>query len=236
MAIKLKHTWYYNEFQQVGLDFENTDEVKRYDSDIENSRNRREELNYLSDAVELKPEHVLMEIGTATGEFAVEFSKICRKVYALDVSSAMIDYARNKADFQNRDNVEFIHGGILSYEHAGEPIDCIVTQIALHHLPDVWKMVAIKRMYDMLKPGGKLCLRDCMLSVGIEEFDDYIESYIESHRKRVGDVIAQSIFLNIKEEYPTFIWIIEEMLKQAGFCIDKKDIHNGYMASFTCTK
>lgn len=50
---------------------------------------------------------------------------------------------------------EFLPGGFLTYQHQGPPLDAVVTQIALHHLPDFWKQIALLRIFDMLKEGGK---------------------------------------------------------------------------------
>lgn len=97
MAKNKTPDWYYSEFQQVGLDFEKSEEVENYDSDYGDSRDRTEELEYMANAVKLQLDNVLLEIGTATGEFAVEFTKRCKKVYALDVSKPMLEYAKKKA-------------------------------------------------------------------------------------------------------------------------------------------
>jgi hypothetical protein len=46
----------------------------------------------------------------------------------------------------------------------GAPLGAAVTQIALHHLPDFWKQIALIRIAGMLKDGGRLCLRDMVYS------------------------------------------------------------------------
>jgi ABC-2 type transport system permease protein len=71
---------------------------------------------------------VIIEIGTGTGEFAIEVSKYCKKVIALDVSRTMLDFANEKAKMQQRSNIEFIHGGFLTYTHQGELVDAVITQ------------------------------------------------------------------------------------------------------------
>jgi SAM-dependent methyltransferase len=42
----------------------------------------------------------------------------------------------------------------------GEPPHVVYSRNALHHLPDVWKAVALRRIADMLRPGGAFVLRD----------------------------------------------------------------------------
>ena len=40
------------------------------------------------------------------------------------------------------------------------PFDLVISEYALHHLPDFWKAVALERMAGFLRPGGTLRLRD----------------------------------------------------------------------------
>ena len=40
----------------------------------------------------------------------------------------------------------------------------IYTRHALHHLPDLWKVVALGRMAALLVPGGVLFLRDLVFA------------------------------------------------------------------------
>ncbi|MEA1893594.1 MAG: hypothetical protein U9N36_00045 [Euryarchaeota archaeon] len=48
-------------------------------------------------------------------------------------------------------NALYCHGGFLAYEHEAEPADAMVSIVALHHLPDFWKLVALTRAAKMLK-------------------------------------------------------------------------------------
>ncbi|MDY6857482.1 MAG: class I SAM-dependent methyltransferase [Thermodesulfobacteriota bacterium] len=65
--------------------------------------------------------------------------------------------------FFDRLNVEFYHAGFLTYEHASQPVDAVVTTFAFHLLPDFWKGIALKRLNSMLKPGGKLYIHDVII-------------------------------------------------------------------------
>ena len=89
----------------------------------------------------------------------------------MDLSAGMLRYAKKKAASRGVANVDFLQGGFLTYRHLGAPLDAIVTQLALHHLPDFWKQVALIRMAGMLKDGGKLCLRDVVFSFDVREYE-----------------------------------------------------------------
>ncbi len=47
--------------------------------------------------------------------------------------------------------MKFVKAGFLAYCHQGPPVDAVVTQLALHYLPDFWKPAAIIGMASCLK-------------------------------------------------------------------------------------
>ena len=228
--------WYYNEFQHVGLDFESADEVDRYDDEIGKGINQRDNCDEIVDALGIKETDSVLEIGTATGRLAIDLSHICKLVYAIDISEPMLDYAREKAKKQGRDNVVFIKAGFLTYQHEEKTLDAVITKFSLHHLPDHWKFVAVRRIFDMLKPGGKFFLKDAMISVDIRDFFSSVDYWVEGTREESGDKPAEATALFIKEEYPTYAWIMEEMLKRVGFTIDSANHLYGLHTTFVCSK
>jgi ubiquinone/menaquinone biosynthesis C-methylase UbiE len=228
--------WYFNELQQVGVDYADIKEVQAYDLRMQKIRDVNKEIQDIMSAINLKEEHVILEIGTGTGELAVEVSKYCKKVIALDISNTMLEFARQKAVFRGRNNIEFIRGGFLTYEHQEGLLDTVVSQLALHHLPDFWKMIALRRVFEMLKDGGKLFLRDVVFPSDVEDYEKFFNELIIEIRENAGDEIAEETEIHIKEEFSTLDWIAEELLKRAGFRIDKADYYNGFLATYVCTK
>jgi len=147
--------WHYDEFTQIGVDFETLEEVEQYDEGIGKGINIFDDVQETANAVELKQTDTILEVGTATGELAIELSKMCEKVIAIDISEPMLIHARKKAQKRGQDNVEFITAGFLTYHNNGQLFDSIISKMTLHHLPELWKMIAIKRIYDMLKGNVK---------------------------------------------------------------------------------
>ena len=125
--------------------------------------------------LDLQPDQTVLEIGTGTGEFALAAAIHCSKVYAVDLSESMLRYVEKKAKSRGVSNVEFFQGGFLTYQHP-TPVDAVVTQLALHHLPDFWKQVAMMRIAVMLRDGGKLCLRDVVFNFDIKDYERLIEN------------------------------------------------------------
>lgn len=228
--------WYYNEFKQVGIDFENEDEVAVYDEKYKASRNFDNEVSYIKNSIDLKPEHTVLEIGSGTSEISIRLAKQCHKVIAADVSETMLLYSKKKALALCINNIEFIHSGFLNLKLEPGSIDSAVSQIALHHLTDFWKSVALYNISKVLKKGGKFFLTDVAFGFDIDKYEESISSQLQKFKDFAGDKIVNEFIINIRDEYPTYEWVIENMLLKTGFSIDRIDHHNMLMASFICTK
>ena len=76
----------------------------------------------------LGEDSTLIDFGAGTGTLAVDAASICKRVIAVDVSPAMVDAIRPKADEASAQNVECVQAGFLSYEHQGEAPDFIYAE------------------------------------------------------------------------------------------------------------
>ena len=128
-----------------GVKYNNVFCALSYDKHHRKFRDYEKEANEIIAILGLDNNQTVIDIGCGTGAFVIHASKNCKKVYAVDVSKAMLRCARRKAKKAGIDNLEFHHGGFLTYKHSAEPVDAIVSTLALHHLPDFWKLVALKR-------------------------------------------------------------------------------------------
>lgn len=227
--------WYYDEFKQIGVDYTDLEEVQAYDLRMQKLRDTENEANRIRELLGIKNADSILEIGTGTGELALKLSGHCKKVVAIDVSKTMIDFAKMKAESQKKTNIQFYSAGFLTYENYDEPFDVVVTQLALHHLPDYWKMMALRRIYGMLKEGGKFYLHDVVFSSIIQDYDSYFNEIINDLKKSVGDETAEETETHIREEFSTLDWIMEGLLKSAGFYIESVK-YDGFMAGYLCKK
>lgn len=230
-----KHpSWRYNEFRQVGRDYGDRRQVESYDSRHSLFRDIDGECRAILDSLDLPGQAILIELGTGTGTFALYASHLCARVYAVDVSQSMLDFAAQKAVKAGAANITFCHAGFLTYEHQGEAADAIVTSLAFHHLPDFWKGMALARMNGMLKQGGRLFISD----VVFEQTGALgnISRWIKYFSSSFGAELAESIVDHVREEYSTFDWIMEGLLERAGFRVLFSQIDEGVMARYLCAK
>ena len=142
--------WEWNEFQQIGTDYASVDEVAAYDSRMRMMRDVDAENRAILKLLNLPENGSVLEIGTGTGAFLRAAAKVCGSCVGLDVSPVMLEYAERRAREENLLNIRFVQGGFLSGEYPENGFDGVVSGLALHHLPDLWKAVALRRIRSAL--------------------------------------------------------------------------------------
>ena len=228
-------SWQYDETIQVGTDYRDQNEVRAYDERMQKLRQVDAEAKEVQRALAVSPDSVVWEIGTGTGECALALAGVAKEVYASDVSLAMLEYAQGKATRRGITNVIFAEGGFLSGFRPDHPVDGIVTQLALHHLPDFWKSRALATIADNLRPNGKLYLRDVVFPSTTVDDDAYFLAAIERTRSRAGDEVAGQLARHIRKEYSTLDWILEGMIPRSGLKIVEKQ-SEGLLWVYVCEK
>lgn len=227
-------SWQYDEMKHIGRDYADPSEVDIYDSRHAQFRDVEQENGAILDLLGLKPEHVLLDLGAGTAALAIQAARRCARVYAVDISQAMLDFSKRKADEAGIANIVFLHGGFLSYDHDADPVDAIVTCVAFHHLPDFWKGIALHRMKAMLKEGGKLYISDVI-------FDEHdavqnIDGWIDRLSELGGETLRGDMKAHLREEYSTYDWIMDGLLTRAGFRIETKNMRDGVLCGYLCAK
>ena len=228
--------WYYDEFKFSGVDFTKIEEVAAYDTMHKNLRDYARTSEAIINGLNLNSNSTVIDLGCGTGAFALHAADKCRTIYAVDVSLTMLEYCRKQAEQKGITNIVYCHSGLLSYEHSGELADAVVCVAVLHHLPDLWKQVALTRCYDMLKPGGKLLLFDIVFPSDKDRLQQDIDKWINSIETIAGARMGQEAIIHVKNEFSTYDWIMEGLIKRSGFNISSADYSNDVQVTYICTK
>jgi 2-polyprenyl-3-methyl-5-hydroxy-6-metoxy-1,4-benzoquinol methylase len=143
----------------------------------------------------LEPGVRALEIGCGTGRFTVEFARTGALLVAIELSGELLATAQARPELQG---VELLQGAFETTPLPG-PFDAVLGSSVLHHLPTA---VALRRIYDLLRPGGVLCFAEPnMLNPQV---------YLERH--------LRSWFPYVSPDETAFSrWSLRRALMMAGF-------------------
>jgi ubiquinone/menaquinone biosynthesis C-methylase UbiE len=223
--------WLIDELRHAGRENLDAAHVARYD-DKEDASAVAEVALLQRDV--LTPDSVVVELGPGTGQFTVEVARACARVIAVDVSQPMLDRLREKVARLGLGNVEIVRGGFLTYEHVGTPADLVYSRLALHHLPDFWKAVALSRMRGMLCAGGVMRLSDVVFHFPPADAAERIEAWCAGGGDSVeSEWTRAELEEHVRDEHSTFTWLLEPMIARSGFEIDQAEYsHDGMFAEY----
>ena len=103
---------------------------------------------YMTEQLDLKKQHRVLEVGTGSGYQAAILSRLCREVVSIERFRTLADSARKRLKRFGYDNVEVILGdGYQPPDNLGT-FDRIIVTAAMESIPQT--------LLDRLEPGGML--------------------------------------------------------------------------------
>jgi len=102
------------------------------------------------EALKLKGDETVLEVGAGSGYQAAVLSKLARKVYAIEIIPELVASARRVLDSLGIDNVEIICADGRKGWPDGAPYDGIVVAAAAQEVP--------RALIEQLKEGGRLVI------------------------------------------------------------------------------
>jgi len=214
--------WLLDEIASAGRENLDAAHVERYDGKMD--ARAADDIEVLLGAGLLDASSVVVDLGAGTGQFALSVAPLCQRVVAVDVSPVMLERLGRKVRAAAVNNIEVAAAGFLTYDHSGDSADIVYSRYALHHLPDFWKVVALRRVRAMLRDGGIFRLWDVVYSFEPDEADQRIEAWCAPFGDEVeGDWARWELEEHIRDEHSTFTWLLEAMIQRTGFTIESVD-------------
>ena len=99
-----------------------------------------------------------MDFGCGTGLVTLGLTEVCREVVAADSSAGMLEQLKAKLASSGIQNVLPQHISESPDAIFPEGLDLVVSSMTMHHIKDVGAMIS--RFYNILEPGGMLCIAD----------------------------------------------------------------------------
>ena len=232
MSGRTEPDWRWNEFRQVGTDYEDVAEVEAYDRRMGTFRDVDAENRSMLAMLALPPGSAVLEIGCGTGRFARAAAAAGMKVAVADVSKIMLDYVADRSWKDNLPEIAVQHSGFLTLDFPAASFDAAVSGAALHHLPDAWKYVGLLNVARILKPGGRFILRDVVFMVKDGESPETIFEGFSGGFPAMRAEAAR----HVASEFSTYDWILEGLLARVGVEILSAEKPNAAFAVYHCRK
>lgn len=174
----------------------------------------------------LKSSSIVLDYGCGTGTVSCELATQVKEVRAVDISSKMIQLAKEKAVDGAIENVTFEQADIFDTKYEKESYDVVLAFNMLHTVSNPKDV--IQRINELIKPGGVFiavtpCLRQRM------SFLVNIQIYIVSFLCRLGIIPIPIRKLKSSD--------VDSLLKGTKFqTLESEEIYDGATSYFIAAK
>jgi precorrin-6B methylase 2 len=123
-------------------------------------RPQQENTAFAISSMQLKPGHVVADIGAGTGYYTFKIAALVPdgKVYAVELQDELIKYLNNRKTTLKTPNVEVIKGDTANVNLPDTLIDLAIMVDVYHEL--AWPKEVIRSVSKSLKPTGKILLME----------------------------------------------------------------------------
>ncbi len=105
---------------------------------------------FMTEALQLKPEEKVLEIGTGSGYQAAILAELCNEVYTMEINERLAKNAQALLKSLGYQSIHVRQGdGYLGWQEAA-PFDAIIVTCSPSHIP--------KPLQDQLKEGGRMII------------------------------------------------------------------------------
>jgi len=143
-------------------------------------------------ALALKPDAVIADIGSGTGYFSVRFANMTPKgrVYGVDTEPDMVKFLAERAKREGLKNVTAVTG-TPDDPRLPEKVDLIILVDVYHHVGDRERY--FRQLQNSLKPGGRLAVIDFRMDSpeGPPQSARIAPERVKDGLKRAGYTLAQ---------------------------------------------
>jgi len=160
--------------------------------------------NYLNKNIHLKDGLKILDVGCGTCDDLLLLSKKYphSKLYGIDADPQVIQLAKAKTK-HIKVNLKTALAEKLPFK--ANSFDVVWSGLVLHHLPTKYKSIALKEMYRVLKPKGKLILITFtrphnLILAKLVSIHNLIERTKAHYDGKIPQFIKQAGFKNLKDE------------------------------------
>lgn len=143
------------------------------------------------DCAGARPGQKILDLGGGTGDLTAKFSRIVGdegRVVLADINNSMLNVGRDKLrDNGIVDNVHYVQANAEELPFPDDYFDCITISFCLRNVTD--KDKAIRSMFRVLKPGGRLLILEFSKPL-LQPLSKVYDAYSFHVLPRIGQLIA----------------------------------------------
>jgi len=229
--------WRYEQMQPGGVNDPSVRYARTYDERHQAFGNYGRQAEEILAFLGADGQRTALDMGRGTGAYALHAARYYRNIPAGDISQAMLKCTRRKAGSARLTNIALHRDGFLTCDHnrEDEPVGAIVSVAALHHPPDFWKLVGLRRLASMLKPdGGFYLLLDAVFSFDIALYESPLRQFAESSSNQARPAARVESQTRLRDEYRICQPIIEGLLGRTGLQRGTADVADEFLAVYSC--
>lgn len=141
----------------------------------------------------LKQGETVLDLGSGAGfDCFIAANKVGKdgRVIGVDMTQEMILKARENAEKENYENVEFRLGEIENLPAANHSVDVIISNCVINLAPN--KSRVFQEAFRVLKPGGRMYVSDIVL---LDELPDFIKNSADAYVGCVSGAVMKDEYL-----------------------------------------
>jgi len=195
--------------QEMKWNFDEYAWIENYDERMRNTKRLRydETLSEVARKALAKEGDFVLDIGTGTGNLAIEFLKRGCQVVGLDPSAKMLEIAERKAiEWEGRFQIQLCKNPLLEIPFPDQTFDIVASTYTIHHITDDAKRLSIKEMKRVLKPNGRIIIGDVMFKNAADK----------------ARALAENP--DLEDEYQPMLNTFPNMFEDEGFTVEVKQM------------
>ncbi|MDE3131810.1 MAG: class I SAM-dependent methyltransferase [Acidobacteriota bacterium] len=166
----------------------------------------------------------VLDLGAGSGLLALAVAPSVAHVTAIDYSPAVYRLLQTRARDRAIANLTVTVADARDLPLADASLDLVLSNYCLHHVSDEDKLVALRELARVLRPGGRLVLGDMMFNVGFRTARDRrIVTHLAASMLRRNPAGLVRLLVNVLKvvfapsEYPASAEWWERALTETGF-------------------